>query len=131
MPNTRKTPRRSAMRRTTAERKVRIFERLTAGVSIAQISSVENLTTRRVRQIIAETLAEREVDPPAGFVQLQIARLGDAMTVAHTRMMQGDLQAIDRVIKLVGELDRYHGFGRAETAAPSPQARVAAPPRER
>ena len=117
-------PRRSAMRRATAERKLRILERLTAGVSVAHIARVENITIRRVRQIIAEMLAKREVDPPAGFVQLQIARLSDAMTVAHTMMMEGDLKAMDRVIRLAGELDRYHGFGRAEIAG-APQA---APP---
>jgi hypothetical protein len=114
------------MRRATAERKLRILERLTAGVSVAHIARVENITIRRVRQILAEMLAKREADPPAGFVQLQIARLSDAMTVAHTMMMEGDLQAMDRLIRLTGELDRYHGFGRAEIAH-APQA---APPRQ-
>jgi hypothetical protein len=79
------------MRRGTAERKLRILERLTAGVSAPYIARVENITIRRVRQIIAEMLERREVDPPAGFVPLQIARLSDAMTVAHTMMMEGDL----------------------------------------
>ncbi len=126
-------PRRTAMRRATAERKLRILERLTAGVSVAHIARTEDLTIRRVRQIIAEMLASREVDPPAGFVQLQIARLGDAMQVAHTMMMEGDLKAMDRVIKLAGELDRYHGYGRAEIAAaptPAPPPRLSAPTRE-
>ena len=119
-------PRRTAMRRATAERKLRILERLTAGVSVPHIARTEDLTIRRVRQIIAEMLAKREVDPPAGFVQLQIARLSDAMQVAHTMMMEGDLKAMDRVIKLAGELDRYHGYGRVEiAAAPAP----APPPR--
>jgi hypothetical protein len=125
--------RRSAARRATAERKLRILERLTAGASVGHIAHVENITIRRVRQIIADMLASREVDPPAGFVQLQIARLGDAMVVAHTMMMEGDLQAMDRLIKLTGELDRYHGFGRAEIAAAPqlpPPPRIAAPPRE-
>jgi len=103
-------PRRTAMRRATAERKLRILERLTAGVSVAHIARTEDLTIRRVRQIIAEMLASREVDPPAGFVQLQIARLSEAMIVARTMMMEGDLQAMDRLIRLTGELDRYHGF---------------------
>ena len=125
--------RRSAARRATAERKLRILERLTAGVSVGHIAHVEHITIRRVRQIIAEMLAKREVDPPAGFVQLQIARLSDAMLVAHTRMMEGDLQAMDRLIKLTGELDRYHGFGRALIAAQPDAAppRIAAPARER
>ena len=114
-------------------RHLRILERLTAGVSAPHIARVENITIRRVRQIIAEMLAKREVDPPAGFVQLQIARLSDAMTVAHTMMMEGDLQAMDRLIRLAGELDRDHGFGRAEIAAApalAPPPRIDAPARE-
>jgi hypothetical protein len=46
-------------------------------------------------------------------------------------MMQGDRQAMDRLIKLNGELDRYHGFGRAQLAAPDEAAplRLVPPPR--
>jgi hypothetical protein len=125
--------RRSAARRATAERKQRILERLTMGASVMNIANVEKITIRRVRQIIAEMLASREIDPPAGFVQLQIARLSDAMFVAHTMMMEDDLKAMDRLIKLTAELKRYHGFARAEIAAASPlppPPRIAAPPRE-
>ncbi|THD43881.1 MAG: hypothetical protein E7774_11900 [Bradyrhizobium sp.] len=121
------TPRPSA-HRASAERKLRILERLTAGVSVAHIARIEKITIRRVRQIVAEMLERREVDPPAGFVQLQIARLSDAMSVAHTMMMEGDLQAMDRVVKIVGELDRYHGFGRTPVAAePAPAERLSPP----
>lgn len=123
---------RSAARRATAERKLRILERLTMGASVANIARVEKITIRRVRQIIADMLAKREADPPAGFVQLQIARLSDAMVVAHTMMMEGDLKAMDRMIKLTSELDRYHGFGRASVAAAPDAAppQIAAAPRE-
>ncbi len=46
-------------------------------------------------------------------------------------MLQGDLQALDRLIKLNGELDRYHGFGRAQLPAPAESAplHVVPPPR--
>jgi hypothetical protein len=48
------------------------------------------------------------------------------MIVARTMMMQGNLQAMDRWIKLTSELDRYHGFFPAQI----PWARDgAAPPR--
>ena len=93
------------------------------GLTVAHIARVEQLTVRRVRQIIAEMLASREIDPPAGFVQFQIARLSEAMIVARTMMMQGNLQAMDRLIKLTSELDRYHGFAPAQI----PWAREAAP----
>ena len=66
---------RIALRRKTADQRLRIQERLTMGLTVAHIARVEQLTMRRVRQIIAEMLASREIDPPAGFVQFQIARL--------------------------------------------------------
>ena len=116
---------RIAPRRKTADQRLRIQERLTMGLTVAHIARVEQLMVRRVRQIIAEMLASREIEPPAGFVQLQIARLSEAMIVARTMMMQGNLQAMDRWIKLTSELDRYHGFAPAQV----PWAREAAPPR--
>ena len=119
---------RVAPRRKTADQRLRILERLTTGLSVAHIARVEKLTVRRVQQIIAAMLESREIDPPAGFVQLQVARLSDAMIVSHTMMMEGDLQAVDRMIRLARELDRYHGFAQASRAAgAAPPRRLAAP----
>jgi hypothetical protein len=120
--------RRVAPRRATAERRLRILERLTMGLSVAHIARVEELSVQRIRRIIAEMLASRETDPPAGFVQLQIARLSEAMIVARTMMMEGDLQAMDRLIRLTGELDRYHGFAPSQIPAcaeAAPSRRIA------
>ena len=121
---------RIAPRRKTADRRLRILERLTTGLSVAHIARAEQLSVQRMRQIIAEMLASREIDPPAGFVQFQIARLSEAMIVARTMMMEGNLQAMDRWIKLMGELDRYHGFAPAQIpAAPDGRRRRASPGR--
>src|SRR5271170_3388776 len=87
-----------APRRKSADQRLRILERLTTGLSVAHIARVEKLTVRRVQQIIAAMLESREIDPPAGFVQLQVARLSAAMIVSHTMMMEGDLKAVDRMI---------------------------------
>jgi hypothetical protein len=94
--------RRVAPRRATAECRLRILERLTTGLGVAHFAHVEGLSVRRIRRIIAEMLASRETDPPAGFVQLQIGRLSQAMIVARTMMMEGDLRAMDRLIRLIG-----------------------------
>ena len=118
---------RLAPRRASAERRMRILERLTCGLTVAHIARLENLTVPRVRQIIAGMLEKRELDPRAGFVQLQIARLSEAMIVARTMIMEGDLQAMDRMIELTRELDRYHGFAGAARPARTEQGRLAAP----
>jgi len=117
------------MRWATAERKLRILERLTSGASIAHVAHAENLTTRRAPQFTAEILPTRDVDPPAGFVPLQIARLGDAMRIAHTKTREGDLQAKDRVVKLVGERDAITASAglRLSRDARSPQQRNKTP----
>ena len=60
--------------------------------------------------MIAQVPASREIDPSGGFVQLPIAQLSEAVIVARTMMVDGNLQATDRWIKLTSELDRYHGF---------------------
>jgi hypothetical protein len=54
---------------------------------------------------------------------LQIRRLNEAMLVAYSAVSAGDLKAVDQVIKVVRELDRYHGFG------PYPGVRSFAAPR--
>src|ERR1700679_730285 len=123
--------RRVAPRRKTADQRLRILERLTTGLSVVHIARVEKLTVRRVQQIIAAMLESREIDPPAGFVQLQVARLSAAMIVSHTMMMEGDLQAVDRMIRLTRDLDRYHGFAPQAQIPPPleqpPPRRLAAP----
>jgi hypothetical protein len=58
--------------------------------------------------MIAQVLANREIDPSGGFVQLPIAQLSEAVIVARTMMVEGNLQAMDRWIELMSELDRYH-----------------------
>ena len=75
----------------------------------------ERLSKRRIRELIARSLAERERLPPPQFFELQTRRLSEALLVAYAKMNEGDLAAVDRVVTIVRELDRYHGF--APTAA--------------
>jgi hypothetical protein len=59
---------RVATRRAAADRKLRIRERLTSGLSVGHIVRVEQLAVQRARQIIAEMLEKREVNAPVYFV---------------------------------------------------------------
>jgi hypothetical protein len=132
---------RRATKRDMAKRDLRLIEQLAAGVTIEEIAASEGISVQWARERKAAILAKRVADPPHDFVQLQIRRLSEAMLVAYSAMSNGNLHGVDHVVKIVRELDRYHGFGAhpnpprlaapgpAEPllALPEPQARLPAP----
>jgi hypothetical protein len=126
-----KPRRKRSTRRETALRDVRS---LAIGVSLEEVAANEGLSPRRARERVSAMFASRKMDPPAEFVQLQIRRLSEAMIVAYGAMSSGNLKAVDRVVKITREFDRYHGFALSLAALPpalaSPAVQPAlAPPR--
>jgi hypothetical protein len=119
-----KPKRRRATKRELAKRDLRFIEKLAAGVTIEEIAASEGISPRWARERKAAILAERAIDPPHEFIQLQIRRLSEAMLVAYSAMSNGNLQGVDRVVKIVRKFDRYHGFGpysnSERLAAPGP-----------
>jgi len=69
-----------------------------------------------MRALVQEILARRAPQPPAEFLALQVSRLNEALFVSYNAMSGLNLQAVDRVVKIVRELDRYHGFSATEQA---------------
>ena len=100
-----------ATKREVAQRDLRLIEKLAAGVTIEEIAASEGISCKWARERKAAILAARAIDPPHEFIQLQIRRLNEAMLVAYSSMTTGNVKAVDQVIKVVRELDRYHGFG--------------------
>jgi hypothetical protein len=100
-----------ATKRELAQRDLRLIEKLAAGVTIEEIAASEGISRNWARERKAAILAERAIDRPHEFIQLQIRRLNEAMLVAYSSMTSGNVKAVDQVIKVVRELDRYHGFG--------------------
>ena len=76
-------------------------------------------------------MLKRQARRPAEYVELQISRLNEALLIAYSAMSESNLSAVDRVVKIVRELDRYY-FGpgvppTSLTTAPElPQAEAAA-----
>ena len=107
-------PPRREERREKAEREARIVSLLNRGVSIPEIAAEEGLSLKRMRNLVREILAERMPQPPAEFLALQVSRLNEALLVSygamHTSTLGPNFEAVDRVVRIVRELDRYHGF---------------------
>jgi hypothetical protein len=90
---------------------------LNRGASVPEIAASEGLTLKRVRNVVREILSERMPQPPAEFLALQVSRLNEALLVSfsamHTTAAGTNFEAVDRVVRIVRELDRYHGFAAA------------------
>ncbi len=110
--------RRRATKRDQAKRDLRLVEKLAAGATIEEIAANEGISVKWARERKAALLASRVIDTPHEFIKLQIRRLNEAMLVSYSAMSLGDLKAVDKVIKVARELDRYHGFGPARDRAP-------------
>jgi hypothetical protein len=91
-----------------------IVEYLNRGISIPEIAAQIGVGEKHLRALIREILARRMPAPPAEFLAMQVSRLNEALLVAYSAMGGMNLKAVDRVVKIVRELDRYHGFAAAE-----------------
>ena len=118
-------------RRKKHVRERRIVDLLNRGVSMAELAAREGVTLRRMQILVKTILARRCPAAPAEYLALQMSRLNEAMIVAYVAMSNGNLNAVDLVVRLVREMDRYHGFfpGRdADRAPPEQLARPAGAP---
>ena len=77
-----------------------------------------------MRAVIREILARRMPHPPEEFVAIQVSRLNEALLVAFSAMAPTNLKAVDQVVKIVRELDRYGGAFAAEWARPEASPRT-------
>ena len=100
-----------------------------------EIAASEGLTLKRMRNLVREILAERMPQPPAEFLALQVSRLNEALLVSFSAMHEPkegtNFDAVDRVVKIVRELDRYHGFAAVQRPREEHEARRLLPPVER
>ena len=85
------------------------------------------VTDKRMRERVREIPARRMPAPPAEFAAMQVSRLNEALLVAYSAMSGLNLKAVDRVVRIVRELDRYHGFAAAERRSLPDACRLEAP----
>ncbi len=104
-----------------AGRERQIISLLNRGVSVAEIASQAGVSVQHMRKIVRKILAERAPQAPAEFLALQVSRLSEALLLSygamHNSVTGTNFEAVDRVVKIVRELDRYHGFA----AVPRPR----------
>ncbi len=105
---------RRAARRAKFERERLIVNSLNRGVSVAEIAERIGVTEKRARALVKDILARRAPAAPEDFASLQVSRLNEALLIAYGAMSDQNLRAVALVVRIVRELDRYHGFVAAD-----------------
>ena len=100
------------------KRREAYFDLLVSGYGIEQVASHTKTSPSAVRRAVGQALAKRQLDAPEDYARLQVARLTKALRCADVSLEEGDLKAIAPFVKVVRELNLYHGvnFGPARTA---------------
>ena len=103
---------RRARRATRIARRERSFNLLASGYTYSQIAKMVRTSVATVRREIDRALAERRLDEPERFAQVQVARLIKALRLAEAAVELGELKAVATYLQIVAALDRYHELGR-------------------
>jgi hypothetical protein len=104
------------VRRTAREReqrRIRMLAMVQAGFSYEAIACDENLSRERVRQIMAQSLDEPEGGTRLDHARVQLARLEPALRLAARDVADGELRAIDRLLRVLDRLDKYGAVAEA------------------
>ena len=99
-----------------ARRGPKILVALVAGEGVDAIAEKEGLSRKRIETILRDELRRRWVAPIEDYARLQIVRLEAMSAKLAAKAERGDLPAIDRMLKILDRLDRYHGFTRLTPA---------------
>ena len=103
---------RRGRRATRIARRERSFNLLASGYTYSQIAKMVRTSVATVRREIDRALAERRLDEPERFAQVQVARLIKALKLAEAAVELGELKAVAAYLQIIAALDRYHELGR-------------------
>ena len=103
-----------------ARRGANIVAARIAGQSVEAIAETEGVTRKRVETLLRDELRRRWVAPAADHARLQIVRLEAMAATLAPLAAAGETSAIDRMLKIIDRLDRYHGLGKLAPANEEP-----------
>jgi len=96
----------------------RALDLLMSGRSVDNIADARNHTRARVERILRAELKAISIRPARDYAKLQIRRLEAMLVRLIEKANDGDLAAVDRILKILDRLDRYHGFARLPPTSP-------------
>jgi DNA-binding CsgD family transcriptional regulator len=115
-----------------ARRRRDILDLVVSGYPYETIADTLKLSVKTVRRETERAIEKRRLDTGAHYVHLQVLRLTKAMRVVDLNLENGDLKAVEPMLKVIAQLDKYHGLSGAAPAPaplalPAPRLALAAP----
>ncbi len=89
-----------------------VLAALLSGVTLEVIAETEGISRKSAERLVRNELRRRWIAPAQDYARLQIARLELIAVSLKDNAIQGDLPTIDRLLKILDRLDRYHGFNK-------------------
>jgi hypothetical protein len=106
-----------------------LFDLVVSGHSHEQVARAMKVSVATVRREVDRVIAARRLDAPEKYVHLQVARLNIALEEVVTAVKRSNIKAVEPLMKLVAQLDRYHGLtGPMPLAPPAPPLSLPPPP---
>ena len=110
-------------REARARERGEILDLVVSGYTYEAIADSLKLSVKTVRRATEKAIAQRRLDCGADYVHLQVLRLTKAMRVVDLNLEKGDLKAVEPLLKVIAQLDKYHAL-----SLPAPGATPAPPP---
>ncbi len=108
-----------------ARRDEDILDLLVSGYAQETIADKLRLSVKTVRRATARAIERRRLDGGAHYVHLQAMRLTKALRVVDLNLEEGDIRAVEPLLKVMAQLDKYHAL--AASAPPPPPPQLCAP----
>ena len=90
----------------------RILAALLTGASVEKIAEKQAISPKRVEKLLRDELHKQWIAPAQDYARIQVARLETMLAKLTAKAEKGDIAAIDRILRVLDRLDRYHGFGK-------------------
>jgi hypothetical protein len=104
-----------------------LFDLVASGYSHERVAREMKVSVATVRREVDRVIAARQLDAPEKYVHLQVARLNKALELVVSVIEHNDIKAVEALMRLVAQLDRYHGLA-GPAPLPPPARPLGLPP---
>jgi len=108
-----------------AERREEMLEDVAGGVEFSVIARQYGVSVKTVRREIGRALDERWTETPQRHLRLQNERLSRAVRALEDALLNGDIAAVDPLLRVLDRLDRYNALGQPAAPPDPPEPRLA------